>query len=111
MMPWIVMCGVIMCELCDHFVPLYLTVVVGLSECLLVSLRYGGRRLVSEVWYNVMLRTAMQWQWQSIPIQSNPLQSSPTQPIQSNPVQSNPIQSNPIQSSPIQSNPMYSNVL
>ena len=49
MMPWIVMCGVIMCELCDHFVPLYLTVVVGLSECLLVSLRYGGRRLVSEV--------------------------------------------------------------
>ena len=39
--------GVLWIELADHFVPLYLTVIVGLSECVLVSRARGGAALVA----------------------------------------------------------------
>ena len=41
--------GLYWIDLSDHFVPLYLTVVVSLSECLLVSLAYGEHRLIREL--------------------------------------------------------------
>mmetsp|Transcript_23959 Transcript_23959/g.77299 ORF Transcript_23959/g.77299 Transcript_23959/m.77299 type:complete len:644 (+) Transcript_23959:34-1965(+) len=52
--------------LSDHFVPMFLTIVVGLSQCLLVSLAYGARRLLESLppedqrlapWW------AFCWQW------------------------------------------------
>ena len=36
-------------DLGDHFVPLYLTVIVGLSECVLITHIYGAKRLLSEL--------------------------------------------------------------
>ena len=36
-------------DLGDHFVPLYLTVIVGLSECVLITRIYGAKRLLSEL--------------------------------------------------------------
>ena len=36
-------------DLGDHFLPLYLTCVVGLGECILISRFYGARRLLNEL--------------------------------------------------------------